>query len=140
MTTAITVTKSLKCIENVGTVIDAVFLDNVSPHMTTGTYQLDSNLIDTWDSYCLQIALPGVDPTQVRVQTAARRVGVTGKYHITTIEGGRFVWRGLNPGDFAQSFDLPGEVDGDKAETLDTVRVGQPSPTRQIARPRSKFV
>lgn len=75
-----------------------------------------SNLIETWGSYVLQIALPGVEPDSVEIEIVARQVTVRGRHHVPDIDGGTDVWRTLPVGQFEQVFRVPAAVDGDRAD------------------------
>lgn len=75
-----------------------------------------SNLIETWASYSLQIALPGTNPDKLEIEIVARQVIVRGRHHVAEIESGTDLWRGIPSGTFELVFRLPAEVDGDNAE------------------------
>jgi HSP20 family protein len=75
-----------------------------------------SNLVETWGTYFLQIALPGIDTSKLEVEIVARQVRVRGRNHVAAIEGGTDVWREIPSGSFEEIFRMPAEVDGDGAE------------------------
>jgi HSP20 family protein len=79
-------------------------------------FESDTNLVETWDSYIVQVALPGVDPASLKLEMVARRLTVSGKFCVPVIEGGNDIWRGIPCGEFSQAFDLPAEVDADQSE------------------------
>lgn len=76
---------------------------------------IPSNLIETWGHYHLQLALPGVDLSDVEIEIVARTVVVAGAYRLPAVESGDAVWRQVPNGTFRYSFELPASVDGDKA-------------------------
>lgn len=76
---------------------------------------IPSNLIETWGHYHLQLALPGVDLSDVEIEILARTVTVAGAYRLPVVESGDPVWRQIPNGTFRYSFDLPGSVDADKS-------------------------
>lgn len=78
------------------------------------TRRVASNLLETWASYFLQIALPGAEHLEIDV--VARQVVVTGKYHLPTIESATFIRSETENRAFREVFELPAEVDGDNAE------------------------
>jgi HSP20 family protein len=76
---------------------------------------IPSNLIETWGHFHLQLALPGVDLSDVEIEIVARTVTVTGAYRLPVVESGDTVWRKVPNGTFRYSFELPAPVDGDGA-------------------------
>ena len=77
---------------------------------------LSNRLLETNDSYVVQVALPGVDAEKVDIQVSGQEMTLKGSYAVPTPEGARILWGALTNGDFAESFTLPGEVDPGKAE------------------------
>lgn len=77
---------------------------------------IPSNLVETWACYYLQVALPGADPASLDVETVARHVMVRGRRDIPDMEVASNIWREIPEGTFSHVFDVPGEVDGDKAK------------------------
>jgi HSP20 family protein len=75
-----------------------------------------SNLVETWGHYHLQLALPGVDLSEVEIEIVARTVTVAGAFRLPAVESGDAVWQQIPNGTFRYSFDLPGSVDADNAE------------------------
>lgn len=94
--------------------------------MTAQTQELDivpeagsadkpaSNLIETWGSYSVQLALPGVDLTSLVVNVVGRDLQVSGKYRIPRVESGSAIWTGIPNAEFSYAFTLPSAVDGDQ--------------------------
>jgi HSP20 family protein len=78
--------------------------------------RIASNLAETWDAYSLQVALPGVAVDALRVQAVARKVMVAGKFETQAVETATYLRRELPCGEFAEVFELPGEIDGSQAE------------------------
>lgn len=75
-----------------------------------------SNLTETWSSCSLQVALPGIDPDALEIEIVARTVTVRGRYHVPAPDDGTDVWRDIPSGRFEETYRLPLEVDGDRAE------------------------
>ncbi len=78
--------------------------------------EITSNLLETWESYWLQVSLPGADPETLDIHVVARHLTVKGKYHIPAIEAATYLRQEVAIGEFSEVFTMPGEVDGDKAE------------------------
>jgi HSP20 family molecular chaperone IbpA len=89
---------------------------DIPVRVPAGKLETGTNLIETWTSYCVQMALPGVDLASLRIEVVARRLTVSGKYRVPVIEGGSAIWRGILAEDFSRAFELPAEVDEDKAQ------------------------
>jgi HSP20 family protein len=81
-----------------------------------GNLRLQSNLQEKDDAYSLQIALPGMDPNKLEVHATGRQVTVKGSYEIAMEKGASFRWQGLATGEFEETFTLPLDIDGNKAE------------------------
>jgi HSP20 family protein len=76
----------------------------------------DSNLIETWGAYYVQVALPGIVAEELDIKVIARNLVITGRFHAPAIEGSNVVWRTILEGDFVRTFRLPAEVDPDSTE------------------------
>jgi HSP20 family protein len=72
-----------------------------------------TNLIETWGSYVVQMALPGIDAASVLLTMVGRDLHITGRRHLPRVEGGSAIWIGLPATDFSYTFTLPSAVDGD---------------------------
>jgi HSP20 family protein len=77
---------------------------------------IPSNLIETWGHYHLQLALPGVSPSDLEIEVVSRTVTVSGTYRTPVIESGEMLRREIPDGTFRYSFDLPGPVDPDSTQ------------------------
>lgn len=82
----------------------------------TFTPQVKSNLLETWQAYWLQIALPGIDPTTLKIQAAGRRVQLSARFKAHVIETASYLRQGLPAGEIFETFDLPDDVEGECAE------------------------
>jgi HSP20 family protein len=81
----------------------------------TDTGCIPTNLVDSWACYYLQLSVPALDVRTATIEIVARRVIVSGKYTVPIIEDGSFVRQQIPAGKFCQTFELPAEVDGDRA-------------------------
>lgn len=72
-----------------------------------------TNLIETWGSYTVQLALPGADIASLLVDVVGRNLHIAGTHRIPRVEAGSAIWIGLPNADFSYSFTLPSAVDGD---------------------------
>jgi HSP20 family protein len=95
-------------------IVDQLFREGL--HGPAPEPRVRSNLLETWESYWLQIALPTADVDTLRVQVVARKVMVGGKFRPPIIETATFLRHELPAGEFAEVFELPGGVDGDRSE------------------------
>jgi|SRR5579872_3370100 len=77
---------------------------------------LRSNLIDTGDSYVLQIAIPGADARTMRIEVTGHEVTVRGRYHLAGENNGSYIWRHLCSAAYRDVVDLPKDVTPDGAE------------------------
>jgi HSP20 family protein len=75
-----------------------------------------SNLLETWGSYVLQVALPGADLNALHIEVLYRRVNIDGKCLIPQGGTGTFLRHGIHDGKLHETFDMPAEVDGNRAE------------------------
>jgi HSP20 family protein len=82
----------------------------------TGRMMIPANLAETNDAYIVQVALPGIDPEKLEINVTGRELRVKGTYHVPQPENATYIWQGLQSGEFTESFTLPAEVQGDKAE------------------------
>jgi HSP20 family protein len=74
-----------------------------------------SNLIETDESYIVQIMLPGVDPETLKIEVVGRHLTVTATIKVPVVEKGVYLFQGLMSQEFTEVFTLPVEVLGDKA-------------------------
>lgn len=77
---------------------------------------LSSRILETNDSYVVQVALPGVDTEKIDIQISGQEMTLKGAYSVPTPQGARVLWGGPMNGEFTEGFTLPGEVDPGKAE------------------------
>jgi len=82
----------------------------------TPTSLVKSNLLETWQSYWLQIAVPGIDVDTLRLQAIGRQVHLNGRFTPRVIETATFLRQDLFVGEFSEIFELPEEIDGHHAE------------------------
>ena len=85
-------------------------------HPAGGPGKPYSNLLETWDSYYLQIALPGVDAGSLDIEVVARHARVRGSYRPPVIETATSIWHDIATGEFEEVFALPAEVDAGEAK------------------------
>src|SRR5947209_1340635 len=71
---------------------------------------LSHRVLETTDSYIVQIALPAVEADKVDIQITGQQMMLKGTYAVPTPEGARVLWGGLSSGDFTESIALPGEI------------------------------
>ncbi len=83
---------------------------------TQPTVNWPANLIETDDSYVVQIGLPGLDHEKLEIQASHRDLRIKGSYLGFQPEKGNYIWQGLPSGEFVQTFTLPNEVASDGAE------------------------
>ena len=76
---------------------------------------LPANLLETGDSYVVQIALPGIAMDSLDIQVMGREVAVKGKVEVPAPENGTWIWQGIPAGEFTETFTLPVDVEGDSA-------------------------
>ena len=76
---------------------------------------LPANLLETTDSYVVQVALPGITLDALDIQVMGREVTIKGKVEVPAPENGTWIWQGIPGGEFAETFTLPIEVEGDSA-------------------------
>ncbi len=90
----------------------------VMPSAFDGTFSkvLGSRILETKDSYIVQVALPGVEADKVDIQVSGQQMTLKGTYSVPTPEGANVLWGGLMNGDFAGRFTLPGEIEAGKAD------------------------
>ena len=100
--------------------LDRLFTEILSENATFGEPaplpRPQSNLLETWVAYFLQVALPGADPGSLNIEVVARQVTVKGTYHMPAIETASSIWNGITAGTFEEAFQVPAEVDADRAE------------------------
>lgn len=101
--------------ESTRSIVDELFPEMVVLQVpSNGKGHLPTNLIESWSSYFLQLMVPAIDVDSLRIQVVARHLTVSGKYSIPVIESGSFVRRQLPTGSFAETFELPEEINADK--------------------------
>jgi HSP20 family protein len=83
---------------------------------STSPIPVHSNLLETWTALYLQIVVPGIDVSTLKIETMARKVVVQGEYRIAPVEAAHFLRHDLPTGVMHDSFDLPDDVDGAGAE------------------------
>jgi HSP20 family protein len=75
-----------------------------------------ANLVETNDSYVVQLAVPGISSEQLEIKSSRRDLQIKGVYETPAIENGNYIWQGLPSGEFTQAFTLPGETSSEGAE------------------------
>jgi HSP20 family protein len=75
-----------------------------------------SNLLETKDAFIVQLVLPGVDPEKIDIQVVDRQLLVKAAFVIPTVEHATYLYHALHSGEYSETFTLPMEVLGDKAE------------------------
>jgi HSP20 family protein len=77
---------------------------------------LQANVLETTESYVVQLALPGIDGSKLHVETTGPELRIAGTYAVDQPEGSTYVLQSLPTGDFTQNLTLPSEIQGDGAE------------------------
>lgn len=106
---------SVSGVHRISDVVDRMFVQGVE--LPAVESDIKSNLAETWESYWLQMALPALEATSLHVEVRGARVLVAGAYRSLGIETATFLRHQTPCGEFYQVFEIPGEVDGDRAET-----------------------
>lgn len=75
------------------------------------------NIFENPDGFTVQLALPGLDPSQIDVQVENHVLRVKGERKNETSEQTRWYTRGIPEGGFSCSFKLPAYVDHEKSTT-----------------------
>jgi HSP20 family protein len=101
-------------LERVPELVEQLFRERAGA--PTPTPSVKSNLLETWQSFWLQIAVPGIDLDSLQVQAVGRRVHLAGRFDARVIETAAYLRQELPVGEFAESFELPEEVEGRHAE------------------------
>jgi HSP20 family protein len=97
--------------------LDELLLERTAPaELAQPAARIASNLLETWEAYWVQLSLPAVDPESLQVQVVARRLTVSGTYHVPQIEAATALREEIATGEFFEEVTVPGEVDGDTAE------------------------
>jgi HSP20 family protein len=84
------------------------------------TSSTPANLVETPESFLVQISLPGLDSEKLEIQSLNRELRIHGHYGVTPIENGNYIWNGLPEGEFTKAFTLPAEVISDQADATYT--------------------
>lgn len=85
------------------------FLDGMRPGLA-------SNLLETDKAYIVQFVLPGADPEKFELKITGSEMLIKGIIEAPTFEHARYIWRGFEGGELSETFTLPGEVYGERAE------------------------
>jgi HSP20 family protein len=80
------------------------------------SFAVPANLVETDEGYVVQIALPGLNPDKLEIQSLNRELRIKGFYEPKHFDKGNYIWNGLPQGEFTQAFTLPGEVANESAE------------------------
>jgi HSP20 family molecular chaperone IbpA len=78
-----------------------------------GSGKMESNLLETWDTYFLQLSVPGVDQDRLHIEVVDRQVMVSGSYRVPAIDEAASIWEHIASGRFYEVFRLPGPADGE---------------------------
>jgi HSP20 family protein len=73
------------------------------------------NISEDSEGFTVQMALPGIEPSQIDVQVENHVLRVNGKRKSETSEQTRWYTRSIPDGVFSCSFKLPGHVDHEKS-------------------------
>jgi len=92
------------------------FAPSLMDRWSQATPSVPANLVETSESFVVQIALPGLNSEKLEIQSLNRELRIHGHYDVPQIENGNYIWNGLPQGEFTQAFTLPGEVVNDQAE------------------------
>jgi HSP20 family protein len=101
-------------LERVPELVEQLFRERAGA--PTPTPSVKSNLLETWQSFWLQIAAPGVETGSLQVQAIGRRVHLVARYTPHVIETATYLRQELPMGELNETFELPEEVDGQRAE------------------------
>jgi HSP20 family molecular chaperone IbpA len=101
-------------VDELGAAVEQMLREEIQPEVRD--YTGASNLIETEKSCWLQVALPGVDPSSLQLRVLARKLSISGRYHVPEVQGARYLRRQLPQGSFEAAFGLPAEIDGTRAE------------------------
>lgn len=96
------------------------FAPTLMDRWTRHAPSIPANLIETDNSYVVQIALPGLKSEKLEIQSLDKELRIRGQYDAPVIEGGKVIWSGLPHGEFTQNFTLPAGVANDHAEATYT--------------------
>src|SRR5215216_4991712 len=75
-----------------------------------------ANLYQTPEAYWVELPLPGVKPEDVEVTVQENLLTIAAKRTWQLPEQAQAIWQGFGPGEWQQSFTLPGEVTSDHVE------------------------
>ena len=102
-------------------VMDQLFADSFfAPTLLENGWKngspVPANILNTADSYVVQMAVPGIDAGKLHVETTGAELRVSGSYSINKPEDSSYVIQALPTGEFNYTVTLPSEVQGDGAE------------------------
>jgi len=94
---------------------DRIFEDTVE-RAPTAERGIGANLYQTPDAYWVELPLPGVKPDDVEVTVQENLLTIAAKRSWQLPEKAQPIWQGFGPGEWKQSFTLPGEVNPERVE------------------------
>jgi HSP20 family protein len=123
-------------------VIDRLFRDSFTIPTFNNLFdgiRVNSNLLETNDTFILQFALPGIlDVSKLQIQVVGQQVTIKGVCTLPTFENATYLWHGLQGDEFSEMFTLPTEVDGDHTTAVyDAGILSITLPKSEYAKPRS---
>lgn len=101
-------------------------------------YKMMSNLLETEETFVVQLFLPGLDLEKVFIQVVNRQLTIKGTTFIPMVENATYLWHGLYGFEFNEVFTLPTDVDGEKAVaeyTNGILTITLPKTVQAIAKP-----
>ncbi|MBL8075330.1 MAG: Hsp20/alpha crystallin family protein [Nitrospira sp.] len=102
-----------------------------------GTWEPTCNIFENQDAFIVQMALPGLEPSQIDMQVEHNVLQVKGERKSESTEQTKWYTRSIPEGVFSCSFTLPAYVDHDKSTA--SYRHGVLTitfPNREKAKPR----
>jgi HSP20 family protein len=101
--------------ESFDRLFDRLFEDSIERNQPAQR-GVGANLYQTADAYWVELPLPGVKPDDVEVTVQETLLTIAAKRSWQMPEKAQAIWQGFGPGEWKQSFTLPGEVNPDGVE------------------------
>src|SRR5919199_704069 len=101
--------------ESFDRLFDRLFEDAFERNQSTQR-GVGANLYQTPEAYWVELPLPGVKPEDVEVTVQQNLLTIAAKRNWQLPEKAQAIWQGFGPGEWKQSFTLPGEVNPDGVE------------------------
>lgn len=98
--------------------MDRLFEESVISPRSNGFSgrQVAANLYETKEGFTLQLPLPGVKADDVEITVQQDVVSLKWAYKVEIPENAQVHWRGLQSGQYQQSFTVPAPLNADAAE------------------------